>query len=283
MSRRRRKREIERRLRELDRLDRLHGLGATTQGGPRRARDWRGLLAFAIALVLAAGMVVAVPALVPTWLRAAVGLGPHRLAATVRPTTTGSYAFMAHQRGDRTSPVAWDPCRPIRYVVNPAGGPSDAVDLAQQAVARVSQLTGLVLEYAGESSSRPRWDSPIMPIFNNLRRPVLISWATPDEVPQLAGNVAGIGGSVPIGVGDGRLRYGTGGATLDAGSFAQLEAQSGGKLEERAIVLHELGHVLGLAHVSDPAELMNADNLGLVDFGPGDRAGLARLGKGSCF
>ena len=49
-----------------------------------------------------------------------------------------------------------------------------------------------------------------------------------------------------------------------------------------AIVLHELAHVVGLAHVSEPMELMFADNTGQVTFGPGDLEGLARLGSLPC-
>lgn len=41
-------------------------------------------------------------------------------------------------------------------------------------------------------------------------------------------------------------------------------------------VLCELGHLLGLDHVPDSAELMNGHNLGLLDYGPGDRAGQDR-------
>jgi len=37
-----------------------------------------------------------------------------------------------------------------------------------------------------------------------------------------------------------------------------------------------------LGHVRDDDELMNEDNVGLLDFGPGDRAGLARVGSTSC-
>lgn len=47
-------------------------------------------------------------------------------------------------------------------------------------------------------------------------------------------------------------------------------------------VLCELGHLLGLDHVPDSAELMNGHNLGLLDYGPGDRAGLAKIGNGRC-
>ena len=35
--------------------------------------------------------------------------------------------------------------------------------------------------------------------------------------------------------------------------------------------------------VDDTAELMYADNVGLLEFGPGDREGLAALGRGRCF
>ena len=40
--------------------------------------------------------------------------------------------------------------------------------------------------------------------------------------------------------------------------------------------MHELGHVVGLGHVDDPCELMNADNKGRTSFGSGDLRGLGR-------
>ncbi|MET3351312.1 UNVERIFIED_ORG: putative Zn-dependent protease [Arthrobacter sp. UYEF1] len=49
----------------------------------------------------------------------------------------------------------------------------------------------------------------------------------------------------------------------------------------RAILMQELGHVLGLDHVDDPTQLMYG-NSGQFDFGDGDRAGLALLGTGEC-
>jgi hypothetical protein len=276
---RRRRREIDRLLRDLDRQDRRR---RRPPRGSARSTDWRGLIALALSVVLVAAVVYAAPGVAPLWLRKAVGLGPHRLADAVVAPATGRYAFVAHQQGDPSEPVAWDPCRPIHYVINPAGGPPGAVGLVEQAVARVEQVSGLVFQYGGETGERPHWDSPVLPIIG-ARKPVLVSWAGQGEVPQLSGEVAGIGGSVPVGTGDGRLRYATGGITLDTDSFAALAARPDGQREERAIVLHELGHVLGLAHVADPAELMNADNLGQLEFGPGDLAGLAKLGSGRCF
>jgi hypothetical protein len=279
---RRRRRHIERRLRELDRLDRNRGIGTYPAVRSRRAVDWRGVIAFGVTVALLVLLVHAVPAVAPVWLREAIGAEPHRLAPAVAVRTTGSFAFIAHQPGAASDPVAWDPCRPIRYVINPAGGPAGGIGIAEQAVSRMAQVSGLKFEYRGKTGERPHWNSPVLPIIGT-HRPMLISWATADEVPQLSGDVAGIGGSVPVATRDGGLRYATGGITLDAGSFAQLAEQPEGQAEERAIILHELGHVVGLAHVADPAELMNADNLGLLDYGSGDLAGLARLGNGRCF
>ena len=48
---------------------------------------------------------------------------------------------------------------------------------------------------------------------------------------------------------------------------------------ERLILAHELGHVLGLDHVDDIGELMNAEYVGQSGFGPGDREGLQQLGE----
>jgi hypothetical protein len=79
-----------------------------------------------------------------------------------------------------------------------------------------------------------------------------------------------------------RSTYVTGSVSLDTSDFETILARPDGEAEARAIVMHELGHVVGLAHVDDPAQLMNADNVGLTNFGPGDLAGLALLGKGRC-
>ena len=44
-------------------------------------------------------------------------------------------------------------------------------------------------------------------------------------------------------------------------------------------VLHELGHIMGLDHVTSRAELMEPSGGFMTDFGPGDLAGLEQLGR----
>jgi hypothetical protein len=265
-------------MRALDHLDR-----AEARGPSRRSHvDWRGRISLVLAVLVMVGIVIAVPGIAPPSLRRLAGLDARPPSSLAAPSGSGSFAFMAHQPGNPAQPVTYDRCRWIRWVVNPAGGPPDSIALVQDAVARVEEASGLRFQYAGKTTERPHWDSPVTPAIGPAE-PVLVSWAKADEVHQLAGNVAGIGGSVSISTPDGRLRYVTGGVTLDAGSFARLTAQLHGEAEERAIILHELGHVVGLAHVSDTGELMSAKNAGRLDFGPGDLEGLAKLGSGPCF
>ncbi|MCZ4500552.1 MAG: hypothetical protein JWQ74_3107 [Marmoricola sp.] len=251
-----------------------------------RERSWdrTGVIALVVALLAGAGMVYAVPSLVPRPVRDLVGLGPERVAPALAVRSSGSYAFLAHQPGDTDDPVGYDPCSRIPVRVNLAHAPAGGLPLVEQAIARVESVTGLRFDLRGTTDQRPHWDGQYLPVFFGKARtaPALISWADEREVPELAGNVAGIGGSVPISDLGGHRRYATGGVTLDADSYAELEKQPEGRAEELAILLHELGHLVGLAHVHDPAELMNEDNLGNLDFGPGDLEGLAKIGAVAC-
>ena len=76
----------------------------------------------------------------------------------------------------------------------------------------------------------------------------------------------------------------TGIAYLDGPSMQRLLGRSSrGWAQGRAIVMHELAHVVGLTHVPARDELMNAKNdSGMLGFGPGDLEGLRRLGSGPC-
>ncbi len=247
-------------------------------------RDFYGYLpGFAFILVLAVTLAVA-PSVIPRPVREALGLAPSRLVPEQNARSAGTYTYLARQGSSASSPVGYDPCKPIEFRVNPAGAPQGYQDLVDDALDRVGAAAGLEFSDEGTTDDRPQWDETRIPIIfgEPKRQPVLISWADEDEVRQLRGRVAGIGGSVALDDKSGRARYITGGVTLDSTVFSRLMQSPRGRAEARAILLHELGHMVGLGHVNDPDELMNEDNLGLLDFGPGDLAGLARVGATPC-
>lgn len=76
--------------------------------------------------------------------------------------------------------------------------------------------------------------------------------------------------------------YVTGQVTLDAPDLREGMRRSGDTTGARGVVMHELGHVLGLGHVDDPDQLMHPEGTVANTFADGDRAGLARLGAGAC-
>lgn len=279
MRRRRNARYLARRMAELDRLDREFGLGAMPRGSarkPTKARRSHGpvLPGLLITAVIVGAIVAMSPADNMRQIRRLVGFDDDRLAAVPDvPRGEGSFSFLQTQRGSE-EPVGYDPCRPIEVLVNPAGAPPDYDELVDTGLDRTSAATGLSFVRVGLTDNRDVMTGPFP-----RREPVLIAWATDDEVPDLAGDVAGIGGSVAVGQ-PGALRYVTGRIVLDSDVFASFGPDE--QPFAQAIVDHELGHLVGLGHVDDPRELMYADNVGVTTYGPGDREGLARLGSVDC-
>ena len=236
-----------------------------------------------VTAILTIAMLAAVVAFHPSdrfaTVRRAIGLGQERvLAAPAVVDQGGAFTYAMTQRGSGTEPVGWDPCERIRYRVNPDGEPVGGRALIDRAIERISGATGLAFEDEGDTGERPFPGG--VKIFGRPD-PVVIGWGTPAEYPELAAQVAGVGGAIAERDGGGRLHFVSGGIALDVEAFTDLAVAQQPRVME-AIVLHELAHVVGLAHVDEPMELMFADNTGQVTFGPGDREGLARLGSLPC-
>jgi hypothetical protein len=200
------------------------------------------------------------------------------------PTGVGGYTFMRLQDG---RPVAFDPCRPIHFVVRPTNEIPGGRGLLMQALAEVSRATGLVFRDDGPTDEAPSDQrEPIQKErYGDRWAPVLIVWSDPNEAPRLAGQVAGYAGPQWISTTGKRNsnRNVTGTVVLDAPDLAKILKRKDGRAQVLAIIMHELGHLVGLDHVDDPKQLMNAENVGVKRFADGDLRGLHQLGLGACF
>jgi len=238
----------------------------------------RTVVAVLVTAALACGVVLWHPSDRFDGVRRLAGLGADRLLPA--PTVVergGEFAFVRTQPGS-SEPVGWDPCEPVRFAVNPDGQPKGGAALVDRAIARTSAATGLEFEDVGETDLRP-FPGGYVSLGTDER--LIVGWGDAAEYPELGGPVAGLGGSATEERSAGRLEYVTGSIVLDVDAFTPAAIAQSPRVME-AIVVHEVAHVVGLAHVAEPMEMMFDSSRGQIDYGPGDLEGLARLGSVPC-
>ena len=198
--------------------------------------------------------------------------------------TSTSYRFQLTQPGQATVPVAFSPCRPVHFVVRPDHAPPGGAAAIARAVAAVSAATGLRFVNDGATSE------PVVPQrepyqperYGKRWAPVLIAWATVDEVPDFGVDIAGEAGPQSVRTANGKRYYVTGQVYLDANWATQMH-RDGSPGVVRAVVEHELGHLVGLSHANDPKQIMYPRaSKNVLNYQSGDLTGLASLGKGNC-
>ena len=201
---------------------------------------------------------------------------PQRLLPPVAgPIGTGGFTFEAAAR--------WDPCRPIRYVIS-GGQPFAGADaMLTQALAEAGAASGLRFVFAGTSNETASSDrAAYQPArYGRQWAPVLVAWTDQSAVPQLAGNVIGLGGAVSARV-HGTSRLVTGLLYFDAPELFLISQRGTGYAAMRNVMLHEIGHLLGLGHVQDPGAVMFPSDRAQSDYSAGDLRGLAYAGDGPC-
>jgi hypothetical protein len=203
----------------------------------------------------------------------------------------GEYGFL--QTLPDGSPYRWNPCQPIHYEVNLTYAPPGVLSDVREAVSRVSDATGIRFVYDGTTvrttdqqigaafqsgiPGQPRW------------LPLLIEWVPHDHFDYLVDTTQAAAFGYPSS-GDGSLadEYVSGVVAVDAGT--PMPSGFAGRYSDGVVLMHELGHVMGLAHVASGHELMwsptvggatQFPNLAQSDWGPGDLEGLKLLGKSS--
>jgi len=199
-------------------------------------------------------------------------------------TKQPGYVFSNTQKDKRTG-VAWSPCRPIHYVLRGAkNAPRSGDRMLKDATARIAELTGLEIVDNGTTTEKYSDERKAYQPKRYGQRwaPVLISWSTTSEDRGLKGDVLGRAGGQWVATDSGDRAYVTGTVSLDALQINRIRAQFGYDVA-RAVVLHELGHLVGLGHVENRGALMNPTvSPDVTDFNRAERAGLKALGSGPC-
>lgn len=195
------------------------------------------------------------------------------------PAGEGGFAFL-HTRQGSDQPVTFDPCRPVHWVMRPGGAPALGQKLLEESFAKLSAATGLTFVYDGPTSEQlGDTRELVQPArYGDRWAPVLVAWSNPEESPALAGEVSGFGG--PAVEDDGGPHLVSGVAVLDAPQLTN--AQGAANEFAAATMQHEIAHVVGLAHVSDPDQLMFESARAQTTYAAGDLRGLAALGRGPC-
>ena len=195
-----------------------------------------------------------------------------------------SFRFSNHQ-SNGVDPATWSPCRPIHFVIRTANEPIEGPRILAEAFTQLSLATGFVFTNDGFTDEGPTENRPpFQPQrYGDKWAPVLIVWATEDEVPDFGTDIVGEATPQHLTSPSGVVTYVSGTVAFDAAAIRRI-AQQEGYLAARSIAMHELAHLVGLAHVNDLSQVMapRHQQHGPTEYQAGDIAGLARLGSGPC-
>lgn len=194
-----------------------------------------------------------------------------------------AFAFVDTNPGDG-SPVRYNPCQALHFVINPAGAPLGGVELAREAAALVAAATGITIVDDGLTTELPAANSRSA----NLRRvyqpevydksrwaPLLIGWLDLTETDLFQPtDIGGNGGSLAAAPPAGPRTYITGSVTINSKIPRRIH---------KLALMHEFGHAMGLDHVEDRRQVMAPVAPDFINkrpaWGAGDIAGLAKLGR----
>jgi hypothetical protein len=180
-----------------------------------------------------------------------------------------------------SSPARWDPCRTIGYRVNARQATSGAILDVKGAFKRLGHATGFKFVYRGTTTGIPQNGGNS---WYPAGTQIVVAWARPSQssMLRLFPTAVGVGSAVTSGGyvnGDGTTisRIIRGAVVVNSNRVYRGGFGPGNTRGD--IVLHELGHTMGLSHVGSSKQIMYPMvTSGLARLGKGDLGGLERRG-----
>ena len=177
--------------------------------------------------------------------------------------------------------VRWDSCQAIRWTFYAKNAPRRGLAQVREGVRRIHLTTGHDFTYVGKTQQKPN------PYGNNVEgADVIIGWRPASDYAPFARNPAttGFGGNMYYSGyqeadGTNVNRAVQGGVVLNASKKSTLDNGFGRGATWGEVIIHELGHVMGLAHPAADSQIMYFSAIPRdADWGAGDLAGLRTLG-----
>ena len=182
------------------------------------------------------------------------------------------YQLLSSQR------TRWQSCRPVRWTFNDSRAPRQGLEQVRAAIRRIHAATGLEFDFVGRTTQKVNpWGDDIDGAA------VAIGWRPARTFRHLVNStqVVGLAGQRSVsGYRDAQgalFRTTQGGVILNAGH--RLDRGFGEGTTWGEVIVHELGHVMGLGHVGSRKQVMYYSTTGYdANLGAGDLNGLRRLG-----
>jgi hypothetical protein len=167
---------------------------------------------------------------------------------------TGRHTYELLQHAAPAQPVQWLACRPIAFMIDPAGEPAGMTPVIRRVMRDIGAQTGVTFTYAGATTHTfdATWFSHSAPTiyfsFTNASATAGQHFAWPGEV--------GVGGPAAA-----WLR--TGSSTFEAITYGRVllytgfhGARAGAGATWQSLITHEVGHALDLDHRTSAADAM---------------------------